>query len=274
MLWYGAAGLGFVLIKVFSRAIQSSDLIYCMKRHIVRTDTRTLILDAAELEFAACGFGAASLRRIIAHAKVNLAAIHYHFGSKEELISAVFQRRIGALTEERLRALDACEKGAAHPRLEDVVTAFVGPALRLTADPARGGRLFMRLLGRAMSEPNELLQAMLNRHFGPVTERFLAAIGRALPPLPPAVLHWRFYFVVGAMAMVMADPHNLKELTGGLCDSADMATATRQLTSFLAAGLGAPVARSGVRPGGRNRTKVDLGRIARPPRRGKKGTRK
>src|SRR5512141_961059 len=105
----------------------------------MKTDTRTSILDAAEQEFADRGFGAASLRQIIARAGVNAAAVHYHFGSKEELISAVFERRIAALTVERLKLLDACEAQSrgGRPQLEQLVEAFIGPALRLANDPAK-----------------------------------------------------------------------------------------------------------------------------------------
>ncbi len=209
----------------------------------MKTDTRTLILDAAEQEFADRGFGAASLRQIIARAGVNPAAVHYHFGSKEELVSAVFERRIGIMTTERLESLDACEREGrgGHPPLEKLIEAFVGPALRLTTDPAKGGKVFMRLFGRTLAEPSEYLQKMLNRHFGEVTERFYAAFQRALPQLPSSVLHWRFQFIIGAMGITMADPHNLKEITRGLCDPADTGTAIGELTAFLAGGLRAPV---------------------------------
>lgn len=208
------------------------------------TDTKTLILNAAEQAFADRGFGAASLRQIIAQAGVNLAAVHYHFGSKEALIAAVFERRIGVLSQERMALLDAC--GAAAGRrllpLEKVLEAFVGPALRLTTDPAKGGKVFMRLFGRTIAEPSAYLQTMLNEQFGATLQRFLAAFRRALPALPPAVLFWRCQFVVGAMGYLMADPQNLKAVSGGLCDPSDTETAIKELVAFLAAGLRAPVA--------------------------------
>ena len=208
---------------------------------LAETDTKTLILNAAEQAFADRGFGAASLRQIIAQAGVNLAAVHYHFGSKEALIAAVFERRIGALTQERMALLDACEAAGQGPLpLEKVLEAFVGPALRLTTDPAKGGKVFMRLFGRTIAEPSEHLQTMLNEQFGATLKRFLAAFRRALPALPPAALFWRFQFVVGAMGYLMADPQNLKAVSGGLCDPSDTETAIKELAAFLAAGLRAP----------------------------------
>ncbi len=206
-------------------------------------DTKTRILDAAEQAFAQQGFDAASLRQIIADAEVNLAAVHYHFGSKEALISAVFARRISSLTRERLSLLDQCERDAGNGALalERVLEGFVGPALRLTTTPEKGGRFFMRLFGRTIAEPSDQLQRMLNEQFGETAARFGAALRRALPGLPEAVLCWRFQFVVGAMGYIMADPQNMKALSSGKCDPTDTETAIRELVTFLAAGLRAPV---------------------------------
>ena len=70
-------------------------------------DTRQRILDSAERLFAHHGVEATSLRTIIGDAKVNLAAIHYHYHSKEELLDAVLMRRIEPANRERLELLDA-----------------------------------------------------------------------------------------------------------------------------------------------------------------------
>ncbi len=98
----------------------------------------------------------------------------------------------------------------------------------------------MRLFGRAIAEPSEQLQRMLNEQFGPTVTRFFAALQHALPELPAATLCWRFQFVVGAMGYIMADPQNMKALSGGLCDPADTQTAIRELVAFLASGLRGP----------------------------------
>ena len=59
-----------------------------------RQDTKSRILDAAEKLFGLNGFEATSLRDITAEAQVNLAAVNYHFQSKDSLIDAVIARRI------------------------------------------------------------------------------------------------------------------------------------------------------------------------------------
>lgn len=58
--------------------------------------------------------------------------MNYYFGSKEKLFEEMFLRRIVPLNEERLTRLKACTEAAGGaPTLEDIVTAYVMPALRL-----------------------------------------------------------------------------------------------------------------------------------------------
>src|SRR5438874_13218778 len=84
-------------------------------------DTRSRILDVAEELFGEQGLDRVSIRDITRTARVNLAAINYHFGSKEELIAAVFERRVVPVNEARLAALDRVEKSAGKrvPRSEE-----------------------------------------------------------------------------------------------------------------------------------------------------------
>jgi multidrug efflux system outer membrane protein len=206
-------------------------------------DTKTQILDAAEQAFADLGFDAASLRHIISVAGVNLAAVHYHFGSKDGLMRAVFDRRLGPLNCERLGLLDEIEKVAGRRKelpLEPVIEALIGPALRLARDPFKGGPEVMRLFGRTIAEPGEEIQKLLHDQFGGVADRFGRALSRACPKLPVAVLHWRLHFTIGAMGHVMCDPTRMKDFTGGMCDPGDTDEVIRQMTAFLAAGFRAP----------------------------------
>ena len=74
--------------------------------------TKDRILDSAERLFARDGFEATSLRAITAEANVNLAAVNYHFQSKEALVQAVIGRRMGPVNAQRIALLDACEAEA------------------------------------------------------------------------------------------------------------------------------------------------------------------
>ncbi len=198
-----------------------------------KTDTKERILDAAEPLFADHGFAATSMRSITARAEVNLAAVNYHFGSKEALIDAVFTRRLHPLNEERLERLAQVEVESSDqaPSLEQIVESFVGPALRLGHDQP----VFMRLLGHALSEPS--VREMFTEQFREVFQRFSVALKRALPSLPPEELVWRFLFMVGAMAYSMAMACDINRMSHGLCKSDDVEATLRRLVPFLAAGM-------------------------------------
>ena len=76
------------------------------------TDTKEKILDTAERLIGERGYAATSLRHIIAQAGVNLAAVHYHFGSKEGLLDAVVERKAAPVNQARLAWLERVETEA------------------------------------------------------------------------------------------------------------------------------------------------------------------
>src|SRR3954463_9505406 len=101
--------------------------------------TKTRILDAGERLFVEHGFEATSLRQLTAAAAVNLAAVHYHFGSKEELFQAVLTRRLDPMNVERIALLERVEReaGGKPATCEKVLFAMLAPALRLARDERR-----------------------------------------------------------------------------------------------------------------------------------------
>lgn len=207
-------------------------------------DTKTAILDVAERLFASKGFDATSLRDINSAAGVNLAAVNYHFGSKAGLIKTVFERRIVPLNQERLRLLEECEarSGDNPVPLNEILSAFIGPAVRLSRGPQSGGADFMRLLGRILMEPKPAAQTMLEAMFGETGRRFISAFKRTLPDLPEVELCWRINFATGAMAHTLCDTSLLEFISGGMCDPNDVEGIVVRLVTFIAAGMRAPVA--------------------------------
>ncbi|MEX3957615.1 TetR/AcrR family transcriptional regulator [Trinickia sp. EG282A] len=206
-------------------------------------DTKTRILDAAEDIFVDLGFEAMSLRQITSRADVNLAAVNYHFGSKEALIHAMLARRLDRLNEERLALLDRFDAQlGARLTCEHVLGAMFIPALRLSRDPHAGGRAFLKLLGRAYTDPSAFIHDFLARHYASVAERFFEAFQRALPHLPREELGWRLHFAIGALSGVLAgaDTDNLlAEFSQGRSMN-DLQLIAR-LASLMVAALKAPL---------------------------------
>src|SRR6476620_8134315 len=168
--------------------------------------TKTRILDAAERLFVEHGFEATSLRSLTSAASVNLAAVNYHFGSKEELFQAVLTRRLDPMNQERIELLDRVERDAAGkpPQVEKVIFAMLAPALRLARDEERGGKNFLRLLGRAYADPAPFIRQFLSEQYAEMIARFKTAFARSLPNLPKKELSWRLHFVMGALSYTLA----------------------------------------------------------------------
>jgi AcrR family transcriptional regulator len=205
-----------------------------------RADTRARILHAAETLFIERGFASSSLRTITARARVNLAAVNYHFGSKEALIREVFERHLAPLNQARIAYLDRLEAEANGRPLgpDRIVEAMVAPALQVSRDPLKGGAVFLRLLGRAFYEPRQSMTAFLPTQYRDVVVRFKRALVRALPQVPEPDLVWRMHFMFGAMSYAMAGIDVLQLISTCQVDGADDAEAViRRLVPFLTAGL-------------------------------------
>lgn len=198
----------------------------------------------AESLFADHGFGATSMRAITNKAGVNLAAVNYHFGSKDGLVQAIFARRLMPMNEERLRRLRALEQEHRERiPLDELVYAFIGPALELSRDERGGGARFIRLLGRSYTESSETLQESVRAMYEELIERFKPAFAAALPGLDREELYWRLHFLVGTLAYCMSGSNMMRLIaTSRLSNDPEYEYLVQRLTVFLTAGLQAPPA--------------------------------
>jgi AcrR family transcriptional regulator len=195
--------------------------------------TKDRILGAAEELFAQYGFSGTSLRQVTSRADVNIAAVNYHFGSKENLVNEVFRRRMDEMSGKRLSALKAAVDASAG--LETILAAFVEPALAMAQD-RHGGASFMRVIARAYAEKNDALRKFLSDHYGHVLREFAKAIAAVVPELSKEELYWRLDFLAGALTYAMSDFGLIKRPSGS-SDAAHRARAARELIRFAAAGF-------------------------------------
>lgn len=195
-------------------------------------DTKTRILDAAEHAFATQGFDGASLRAITSEAGVNLAAVNYHFQSKEALFAAVVARRIDPINERRLEMLDAAGE---NPSVHAILEAFLRPPLDVTE--GFRSEVIRPLLGRMYSTPGDLAVRIIKNQFAPMLNRFTDALHAAVPKRTPEELKARMLFLVGAMSHVMAWGPTFTAFTGAEGDGRDINWVLQQLVEFAAAGI-------------------------------------
>ncbi len=197
------------------------------------SETKDKILDTAERLIAEQGYAATSLRHIIAEAGVNLAAIHYHFGSKEELLDEVILRKAEPVKAARIEMLNRYEAEArpAPAPIERILEAFLFPM----AEVAACNPLFIKLMGRMHAEG--MMPAIIRRHFQPTVTRFHAAFRRSLPHLGDDELIWRVHFMTGALAHATC-VRPIFPVSG--YESEDFQTRMGRLVSFLSGAFSAP----------------------------------
>jgi AcrR family transcriptional regulator len=221
---------------------------------MVQSETVERILDAAEQLFAEKGFAETSLRLITSKAGVNLAAVNYHFGSKEALIQAVFARFLGPFCrglERELERRQGCA-GARPATLEELLELLVEQMLGLKPRIGNDLSVFMRLLGLAFSQGQGHLCSYLESMYGKVFRRYTALLDQAAPRIPPLELFWRMHFMLGAVAFSMSGIRALRgmaEADFGVQTSVEQVM--RLMVPFMAAGMRADSALSEEMPSAR-----------------------
>jgi AcrR family transcriptional regulator len=199
--------------------------------------TRTAILAAAERLYADRGFGDVTLRDIVAEANVNLAAVNYHFGSKDELIAELFVTRSLALNKERLRELrEAEEAGNGRADISEVLRALVGPTLRGCLGPANQTSTPARFMIRVSIESVPAIRRIRNREIDHL-RKFVAAMRRSLPDRSDVELYWGLHFALAMAQQTVRDSERLAKLSEGKCDVDDVEGVIDRVVSVAVMGL-------------------------------------
>lgn len=219
-------------------------------------DTKQTILDIAEELFARQGFYATSMRNITANAGVNLSAVNYHFGSKQALLEAVFERRFLPLNQSRIQRLDIVSAEARmlnrRPAVRDVMQAFIEPTLRFR-ESGKGAQNFISLIGRSLAGQDVTMRRMLLTHVAPVFIKLFSVLREAMPDMPEKTLMWKLHFSIGALFHVMhlcsesiheefmdvmpGGRNDRKKLNALLCSKTDNDVLIEMLTTFVAKGM-------------------------------------
>ncbi len=207
-------------------------------------DTKARILDTAERLFAERGYDGASLRAITAAAKVNLAAVNYHFSSKQALLQAVFARKLSPMNRQRLALLEAfeAESGRDPVPVEKLAYAFIAPVLRLLEQPHGANVSFGKLLGQMYANPSISVRRLFLAEIKEVVRRFQAAFRRSLPGLSSEEVFWRMFFGIGAVIQLLAAGWMIPMVSGNQTDLSDVDGIIDQLTAYMVGGLSAPPA--------------------------------
>jgi AcrR family transcriptional regulator len=141
------------------------------------------LLDAAENLFTERGFAATSIRDITVAAGCNIAAVNYHFRSKEALYREVFRRRLTELRELRILGIERAVQAAGRKAtLEHVIRSFAEAFLEPFVDADRGARL-MRMWSWELIDPHLPPGTFIDEMMEPVRKAFIAALAVTCPDI-------------------------------------------------------------------------------------------
>lgn len=198
-------------------------------------DTKEQILDVAERHFATLGFAGTSLRGIIREAKVNIAAVAYHFGTKEELFNAVVERFAVPVVSEQLRQLKRVKD---QQDLEQVLCAFYDPPLKLIKSKGKSGKTLALFLGRMQNEPDPIF-SIVDKHFAHCRNSFLDAFRQCLPGASESDLQWSFEFMLSLIVSFLVRQEYIRKRYADLADWIPEA-ASEKMVRFCLNGLQVP----------------------------------
>ncbi len=206
---------------------------------MARPSARERLLDCAEELFADHGLGGVSLRGINSAAGLSPAALHYHFGSREALVEALLERRMGTLMGRRQELLDELEAAAGPPTARGVVAALVAPLAEHLAQGGDDGRRYLRLLARLQADGDLDPGFVVARYRGAV-DRLEPLLQRALPDTPPGVVRLRMALAIELMLRALADWKTLASAGGDEDGALDLDALVVSLLDFLTGALEAP----------------------------------
>lgn len=203
----------------------------------VASNTPEAILDAAEALFARDGLNGVTMRQVARAAAVDPALLHYYFDTKRGLFDAAFLRRAQVLNEERIASLEAYERASGgQMTVEGCIVAFFAPMMQLWANGGEGWKNYFRLVAVVNNTPDWGGETM-NRYFNPAIQRLIDTLSKVLPDARREDLYWAWSFMSGALTLAFADTGRIDRLSGGLCQSSDVAAIRLRLAPFLAAGV-------------------------------------
>jgi len=202
--------------------------------------TKTKILDAAEILFAKGGFAETSMRAITEKAGVNLAAINYHFGSKNSLTIAVLDRYLKHLMPGLSSALAHLRSSKTAPNISDVLESFVTPLMDLDKVGRGGTVCFLKLLGRGYIDVQGQLKLYILETYCEDIEIIKESLRQSAPHLSEEELFWRIHFTLGTSVFTLAASDALMEISkSDYQTDIDTKGILERLLPFLGAGFSA-----------------------------------
>lgn len=203
-----------------------------------KLSTRDAILEAAETLMSERGYHAVGMREIARLAGINVGGVTYHFGTKENLLAAIYARHTRPMNQRRLDMLAEAERiSDPDERLMAIIRAFVVPAFSSRSDLAGGGARFTRLRAILSMEGNEAASRIIAESFDETSNAIVDAIGRCVPNADREAIIWRCHFLLGALYYALVNADRIDRLSRGKASGSDHDRAIDELVRATAASM-------------------------------------
>jgi len=203
-----------------------------------RSGARQQLIAAAEKLFAESGIDAVSLRQInVAAGQKNSSAAHYHFGSKDALILAIYGNRMASVNVRREAAIDALEAAGQQQNIRKLVETIVQPIVE-EIDADASGRHYIGFMAQAMGHPQLDLEALWQQDNNTGLVRLLNHLRTALPHLEGPLFGQRFGLAFEQIIHSLSDRERLR---GTAQFDVNSQMFVSNLIDSIAGGMSAPV---------------------------------
>lgn len=202
----------------------------------VAADTVDELLSTAERLFAAEGVGSVALTQIVAASgQKNRSALHYHFGSRGGVLSAVMDRRLAPINARRLALLEALP--AAAPARAIVRANIAALALAVAEEP--WGPDYISILAQVRFHPSLLDDSRLHDESLAGVRLARRRLRAAIRHVPAELLARRFVWVTDAVVFALA--RWIQATPATRRTPAALSRLIEEVTDFGTAGLLAPM---------------------------------
>ena len=180
-----------------------------------------------------------TLRQVTHEAKVNLAAVNYHFGSKMNLMRALLRDRFEPINQQRRQLLDQqVEAHAPDPvPLSIIYDTLFRPLFTGIGSASDNDTNLIQIIGRALTEPAEFMRGLHKEFFADLSKRFMSEIQRSCPELSPEQIQYRFFLSVSTMIGTVIEQVHLETISDGKLDGKNLDIILNELNTFVVAGF-------------------------------------
>ncbi|MGB1239697.1 MAG: TetR/AcrR family transcriptional regulator [Pseudomonadales bacterium] len=207
---------------------------------MAQSKTAKQILTAAEALFAEQGFADTTMRQITKAADVNLAAINYHFGSKQGLIQSVAEQFLKPLCEyieQSLLQRQAIEN-ASSIAMDDLLELLMRALLHVDQENNHALLMFTRLLELAYMKNQEELRQFIIGRYGKKLSPYIDLIKMQSAMMEDDEFFWRLHFVMGSVIFTLSNYNMLVEIEKTKFDSdAEIERILHRMVPVLSAGM-------------------------------------